>query len=523
MVLSGKVELAHEPDFVIGRLTVSPSRREVIRDDGQREVLEHRVMQVLVALSRAGGSIVTRDELIMLCWDGRVVGEDAIHRAISRLRKLAAGIGAGSIEIETITKIGYRLSNGDQEESGPVGPRAVEHQKSADTPSAGWPTRRGLLFGALGAGAAVAGVGGFLLYRRFTSPHVPPEVEGLVAQARQLRELGTRESQYQAIGLMRRVVSLAPDYADGWGQLGCAYAAASHYRDWPEAVSLRSRAIAAARRAFELDPGNGFGEMAISMALPMIGHWHERDRRMERALLDRSRDPQLLAYRAQSLMIVGRPTEALGYFERIGERPLTPMVYANYIYALWAAGRTEEVDRALADAAELYPAHTRLWLVNFHVRLFGGNPSKAIALIEDEESWPEGVDRETLVPWLAQARAIDSRDPALVEEVAAAQMKRARVSAFGAQSATRVLCALDRIDQAFEVVDAYYFGRGFTVPDFPTPGSRFTPEQRQTWFLFEPVTGPMRADPRFEPLVGEIGLERYWRGSRTRPDYRNLA
>jgi DNA-binding winged helix-turn-helix (wHTH) protein/tetratricopeptide (TPR) repeat protein len=104
------VELAHEPDFVIGRLTVSPSRRELVRDDGDREVIEHRVMQVLVALSKAEGNIVTRDELIMLCWDGRVVGEDAIHRVISQLRKIANGIGAGSLEIETITKIGYRLT-----------------------------------------------------------------------------------------------------------------------------------------------------------------------------------------------------------------------------------------------------------------------------------------------------------------------------------------------------------------------------------------------------------------------------
>lgn len=111
MNVLGKVELAHEPDFVLGRLTVSPSRRELVRDDGTREVLEHRVMQVLVALSRAEGNIVTRDELTMLCWDGRVVGEDAIHRVMSRLRKVASGIGAGSIEIETITKIGYRLTS----------------------------------------------------------------------------------------------------------------------------------------------------------------------------------------------------------------------------------------------------------------------------------------------------------------------------------------------------------------------------------------------------------------------------
>ena len=66
-------------------------------------------MQVLVALARADGRIVTRDELIDWCWNGRIVGEDAINRAIFRLRQVAGGIGGGSFSIETITKVGYRL------------------------------------------------------------------------------------------------------------------------------------------------------------------------------------------------------------------------------------------------------------------------------------------------------------------------------------------------------------------------------------------------------------------------------
>ena len=53
---SEQIVLAHEPDFVLGRLRVSPARRELVRDDGAREILEHRVMQVLVALAKAEGS-----------------------------------------------------------------------------------------------------------------------------------------------------------------------------------------------------------------------------------------------------------------------------------------------------------------------------------------------------------------------------------------------------------------------------------------------------------------------------------
>jgi DNA-binding winged helix-turn-helix (wHTH) protein/tetratricopeptide (TPR) repeat protein len=105
-----RIVLAHEPDFVLGRLRISPARRELVRDDGAREVLEHRVIQVLVALAKAAGGILTRDELTLQCWEGRVVGEDAINRVISHLRKAAGGIGVGSFDIETITKVGYRLT-----------------------------------------------------------------------------------------------------------------------------------------------------------------------------------------------------------------------------------------------------------------------------------------------------------------------------------------------------------------------------------------------------------------------------
>jgi TolB-like protein len=66
-------------------------------------------MQVLVALIRADGKIVSRDDLLASCWHGVVVGEDAIDRVIGRLRRLINGIGGGDSKLETITKVGYRL------------------------------------------------------------------------------------------------------------------------------------------------------------------------------------------------------------------------------------------------------------------------------------------------------------------------------------------------------------------------------------------------------------------------------
>ena len=105
------IDLAGEVDFRLGALLVSPSTREVARGE-LREMLEPRVMQVLVALFQANGRVVSRDELIARCWEGRIVGEDAINRAIGRLRRLSEADGEASFGIETIPRVGYRLTVG---------------------------------------------------------------------------------------------------------------------------------------------------------------------------------------------------------------------------------------------------------------------------------------------------------------------------------------------------------------------------------------------------------------------------
>ncbi len=104
------IDLAQETDFRLGALLVCPSTREVVRES-IRESLEPRVMQVLVALTRADGGVVSRNELIDTCWEGRVVGEDSINRVIWRLRKLADSDGAAPFTIETIPRVGYRLKS----------------------------------------------------------------------------------------------------------------------------------------------------------------------------------------------------------------------------------------------------------------------------------------------------------------------------------------------------------------------------------------------------------------------------
>jgi DNA-binding winged helix-turn-helix (wHTH) protein len=101
-------DLAHATNFSLADLKVSPSTLEVTGPLGRREILQPRVMQVLVALARRRGAMMSRDDLIRECWEGRIVGEDALNRTIVRLRRLARD--HGGFTLETIPRVGYRIT-----------------------------------------------------------------------------------------------------------------------------------------------------------------------------------------------------------------------------------------------------------------------------------------------------------------------------------------------------------------------------------------------------------------------------
>ncbi len=102
-----RVDLFRKADFDLGRLRVHPARAQVCRVDGGCQDVEPRIMQVLVALADRRGEIVSRDALIDLCWNGRIVGDDAINRCIVAVRRLARETDPPAFEIETIARVGY--------------------------------------------------------------------------------------------------------------------------------------------------------------------------------------------------------------------------------------------------------------------------------------------------------------------------------------------------------------------------------------------------------------------------------
>jgi TolB-like protein/DNA-binding winged helix-turn-helix (wHTH) protein len=135
----------------IGEWTATPALN-LLERGGETVRLEARAMDVLMALARQPGEVLSLDTLIATVWKGVVVGDGSVYLAINQLRHALDGKQAEVSHIETIPKRGYRL----------VVP--VEH--AAPTPQVvtppGW-RHAGRVAGVIVAVALVAGAAWFVL------------------------------------------------------------------------------------------------------------------------------------------------------------------------------------------------------------------------------------------------------------------------------------------------------------------------------------------------------------------------
>lgn len=94
--------------FCIERRIVEPALNR-ISSDGETIQVEPKVMRVLVCLVEQAGKVVTREHLLKIVWADAFVGEEALTRCISELRKVLGDDPKNPRAIETIRKTGYRL------------------------------------------------------------------------------------------------------------------------------------------------------------------------------------------------------------------------------------------------------------------------------------------------------------------------------------------------------------------------------------------------------------------------------
>ncbi len=103
-----KLGVGVNQDFKLGPWVVRPSLNCVSRN-GHDVHLEPKAMEVLVCLAQQDGSVVSKEKLIAEVWTDTFVGDDALIRCISDLRRALEDDPKAPRLIETIPKRGYRL------------------------------------------------------------------------------------------------------------------------------------------------------------------------------------------------------------------------------------------------------------------------------------------------------------------------------------------------------------------------------------------------------------------------------
>lgn len=402
----------------------------------------------------------------------------------------------------------------------PARPDDTPTVAAAPPPSKRSMSRRAVVASLAVAGAGLAGLAGYSLFDTRSSK-VSPEVRSLLDQAWQAWTQGSKDGTTQAIGLYRRAVEIDPEFADGWGLLACAYADLGHwFVPVRERESSWARAREAAGRAIQLDPKNANARATLAYARPILGNWWSMEQAYRAALADQP-GKQLVNYMlALVLMMVGRVGEAADIWDGLKNSAPTANQYRWHIRALWGAGRLGRAEEMLGQASTIYAGNWGIWSLDYEMKLHSGQPEAALALArQNMPSAARGRQEQALVAVAAAVTAgIDRLDPAVVAQ----EVTRAREDPWQAMDVIGNLCALGRVEQAFEVAEAMYRSRGDTIPDRKHESNEpdtVTIDNRSTVWMFQPPVRAMRSDPRFLALAETVGLAKYWRESNSVPDF----
>jgi len=287
---------------------------------GQIVSLAPKGHDVLVALVRRAGTLVTKRELLDLVWRDVSVEEGVLSVYISALRKSLGDSAETATYIETVPRAGYRFSAN-------VSRRTV----AAEPLSMKWP------IGVLPA---------------------QPEVSELIGRGRTCLMSASRSEIPRAVEAFRSAIELDPHYAPAHAGLAVAHCAEAELRLAAPDVAYTS-ARAAALRALAMEPSNADAQVALGTVLFLSDwNWNGARRSLERALA-------LNADHTEGWLLYGRLLEALGYLDeglaakqRVLERdPSSATVHLQIAVTYWNQRRYDDMIAWATRSLELDPQH----------------------------------------------------------------------------------------------------------------------------------------------------------------------
>jgi DNA-binding winged helix-turn-helix (wHTH) protein/tetratricopeptide (TPR) repeat protein len=505
-------DLSKAPGFRLGPLTVEPPSR-YIGAGGRSEMLEPRVMRVLVALGMTPGTVLSRDDLIELCWDGNIVGDNAIDRVISRLRHVIDDLASGAVRLETITKVGFRIVCETRETAAG---NAADSPVEVAQPVRGPRLSRRVALGGLAvaaAGSALAYVG----WNRTARPEPDPRAREFYQQGQFLVKTGEIGTVRKALDLYKQAVTIDPEYADAWGAMAISYI---HYFDGlgpREKLAAPELARSAAERALSLDSDQPDAQLALATPLPHFHRWFEHEKRLRDIV---RRHPDYWCGHGQLgilLLDVGRAGEAAERYRRVLElEPMLPNYWVRFAGALKLAGREQEADIAFDEALARWPTNWYVRVNRFTNYLDSKRYGEAVAFLRDPRNYPEDVPPEAIARGLRWAEALAS-GTGFAEHIEYVRRQMAQSPNADLTYTATVLFWFGAVDLAFEALQASYLGGMVESRRFAPPAAL---ARRTMVPLFSNTVLAHRDDPRYASILQRSGLEDYWRKSGTEPDFR---
>ena len=371
---------------------------------------------------------------------------------------------------------------------------------------------------------------------RLTTPtpsRIEPEVFETYLKAREAMRSHDTAVLQNARSLLQTVVAQAPTFEAAWVQL-----AKSCFRDDYIYAEPAQRAAsdevgrAAARRAIALDPRDGEPVALLAQIAPLAGHWDQIEQGQRRGLALAPNDAELMLWRCWILQNMGRMQESLSFVQRSHvQDPLEYWTNRFLGQALCYVGRVGEADAVQASNAVAWPADMGVVWDQFWLLASSGREGEAADKLEaSSRQLTKKSDALRLAP---SGAAITSESEAIrraVEAVRAAKdgdaSDRRRVgdeltevapkSIYLAYDALVLLSRLGFLDEAAEVARSIYLHRGRYVIDPASPDQPLR-NAPYPYFLFHPLTAPLRSSGRFEEVFAGIGLTAFW-ATGNRPD-----
>src|SRR5215831_7171054 len=97
--------------YEFGEFQLEPDTRKLLRG-GQIVPLQGKACDLLLVLIRHRGQLLTKDELLKLCWPDQIVEESNLTVNMSAIRRALGERASNPRYITTVSGLGYRF-NGD--------------------------------------------------------------------------------------------------------------------------------------------------------------------------------------------------------------------------------------------------------------------------------------------------------------------------------------------------------------------------------------------------------------------------